>query len=164
MVSHKGFTLPDCGLFRTTRPLPGHEVEVPASLLVYFHNHSESGLPEVLPPARQRHNRWSFPGPGVEVRQLIWVTTLERLPPQGFYALRQELTFDGGSWPAFTLVQLGYTRQAGPVLFLAQERAQLAENDLFFAEHGVPITPGDLALLEPLTVYREGRPSHTDGP
>ncbi len=30
--------LPDCGLYRTTRPLPGHEDSIPAGILVNFHN------------------------------------------------------------------------------------------------------------------------------
>ena len=40
--------LPPCGLYRTTKPLPDHEKDVPADVLVYFHNHSDSGLPVVV--------------------------------------------------------------------------------------------------------------------
>ena len=49
--------LPSCGLYRTTKPLSGHEEQVPAGLLVYFHNHSDSGLPQVLSPDHNVHNR-----------------------------------------------------------------------------------------------------------
>ena len=28
--------LPECGLYRTTRPLPGHEEKIKAGMLVYF--------------------------------------------------------------------------------------------------------------------------------
>jgi hypothetical protein len=34
--------LPECGLYRTTKPLPDNEAAVPAGQLVYFHNHSDS--------------------------------------------------------------------------------------------------------------------------
>ena len=69
--------------------------------------------------------------------------------------LRKALDFDGGSWPKSTLVQLGYTRTADPILFIAQLRATLDENDLFFSDRGVGIAREQLALLEPTNVYVE---------
>ena len=42
--------LPNCGLYRTTKPLPDNEAAVPADALVYFHNHSDSGLPVIVAP------------------------------------------------------------------------------------------------------------------
>ena len=42
--------LPACGLYRTTKPLPDHEDEIGENTLVYFHNHSDSGLPVVVAP------------------------------------------------------------------------------------------------------------------
>jgi hypothetical protein len=77
------------------------------------------------------------------------------MPNQGFYSLRKELAFDGGSWPKGALVQLGYTRIGEPILFIAQQRGQMAENDLFFAESGVKVGNDKLAQLEPLTVFIE---------
>lgn len=154
MASAK-FSLPDCGIFRTTQALPGHEEEVPAGILVYFHNHSDSGLPQVVLPDHCAHNRWHFRGPGVVFRSLAWAASLQKIPAQGFYFLKEELVFDGGSWPMHTLIQLGYTRRAEPILFIAQERAVLQENDLFFSDRGVRVEPEALDILVPLVLHRE---------
>jgi hypothetical protein len=148
--------LPDCGLYRATKALPGHEERIPAGTLVYFHNHSESGpLPSVLAPDHNVHNRWHFHGPPVEFRGLSWAESLERVSPEGFYTLRKELSFEGGRWPKGSLVQLGYTRSADPILFIARVRSRLEENDLFFSDKGVGIKRDQLALLEPATIYEE---------
>jgi len=79
--------------------------------------------------------------------------------------LRKSLSFDGGEWPKAAIVQLGYTRNGDPILFIAQVRAQLAENDLFFSDRGVGITRDQLALLEPVQVFTEPVPEgvHTAG-
>lgn len=153
MVSPK--SLPPCGLFRTTKALAGGERDCPAGLLVYFHNHGEGGFPHVIPPDHNVHNRWHFHGPGLPVRARAWVDTLVRLPSQGFCMLRKDLDFDGGSWPKGSLVQLGYSRAAEPILFIAQQRASLAENDLFFSDMGVKVAPARLEDLAPLTVFVE---------
>src|SRR5690242_10698146 len=149
--------LPDCGLYRTTKALPGHEERIPAGSLVYFHNHGENNgpLPTVIPPDHNVHNRWHFHGPPIEFRGLSWAESLERVNPEGFYTLRKDLTFDGGKWPKGSLVQLGYTKNADPILFIARVRARLDENDLFFSDKGVGIKRAELAILEPLTVYEE---------
>ena len=164
MVKPKSL-LPDCGLFRTTKPLPGHEDEVPAGILVYFHNHSDSGLPVVVAPEHNVHNRWHFHGAGIPFRGLSWADSMVKLPTEGFYMLRRAHSFDGGEWPKGALVQLGYTRQGDPILFIAQARAQLEENDLFFSNSGVGITREQLAMLEPLHVFVEPAPAgvHTPG-
>jgi hypothetical protein len=156
--------LPDCGLYRTTRALPDHEDEVPSGLLVYFHNHSDSGLPVVIPPEHNIHNRWHFHGPGVTFRGLSWADSLVTVPAEGFYMLRKPLSFDGGDWPKAAIVQLGYTRNGDPILFIGQVRAQLAENDLFFSDRGVGITRDQLALLEPLQIFAEPVPEGTHTP
>src|SRR5271163_1771789 len=88
--------LPDCGLYRTTKPLPDHEAAVSSGLLVYFHNHSDSGLPVVIPPEHNILNRWHFHGAGIPFRGLSWADSLVKLPGEGFYMLRKALTFDGG--------------------------------------------------------------------
>ncbi len=147
--------LPPCGLYRTTRALPDHEDEVGVSQLIYFHNHSDSGLPVVVMPDHNILNRWHFHGAGIPFRSLAWADSLAHLPKEGFYVLRKLLEFDGGSWPKSTLVQLGYTRTADPILFIAQLRASLDENDLFFSDRGVPIKNAQLALLEEAHVYAE---------
>ncbi len=153
--------LPDCGLYRTTKALPGHEEKIPAGMLVYFHNHSDSGLPQVLAPDHNVHNRWHFHGPGILVRGLSWIDTLVRMPSEGFYTLRRELTFEGGRWAKGAIVQLGYTNKAEPILFIAQVRRKLQENDLFFSHRGVGIKREQLSILEPAHVYYEP-PSESD--
>jgi hypothetical protein len=149
--------LPDCGLYRTTLPLPGNEEAMPAGSLAYFHNHSTAGPPEVLAADHNVLNRWHFHGPGLPVRHLAWSRTLQRLPDQGFYLLREALAFDGGSWPAGSLVQLGYTRTADAILFIAQVRRKLEENVLWFSDRGVGLPRERLGILEPVSVYEEPR-------
>ena len=164
MVKPKSL-LPDCGLYRTTKPLPEHEGEVAAGILVYFHNHSDSGLPVVVVPEHNVHNRWHFHGAGIPFRGLSWADSLVKLPAEGFYSTRRALTFEGGEWPKGALVQLGYNRNADPILFIAQARAQLEENDLFFSDRGVQINREQLAMLEPLSVVVEPAQAgaHTPG-
>jgi len=154
MASPKNL-LPECGLYRTTKPLPEHEATIPAGVLVYFHNHSDSGLPVVIIPDHNIMNRWHFHGAGVPFRGLSWADTLVKLPSEGFYMLRKALDFDGGSWPKSTLVQLGYTKSGDPILFIAQQRGAMEENDLFFSERGVGIRQDQLAMLEALNVFVE---------
>jgi hypothetical protein len=164
MASPKSL-LPDCGLYRTTKALPDHESAVPAGTLVYFHNHSDSGLPVVITPDHNIHNRWHFHGTGTPFRGLSWADSLTRLPAEGFYVLRKSLSFDGGEWPKAALVQLGYTRTGDAILFIAQVRAQLQENDLFFSERGVSIERDQLALLEQVQIFAEPTPAggHSSG-
>lgn len=147
--------LPECGLYMTTRPLPGNEEKVPAGTIVSFHNHSDSGLPTVTTADHNIHNRWHFHGPPIAFRGLTWAETLQKLPAEGFYTLRKELSFDGGKWPKGTLVQLGYTQAGAPILFIARVRAHLEENDLHFSDRGVGIKREQLSILEPVTVYQE---------
>ena len=147
--------LPQCGLDRTTKPLPDHETEIPAGTLIYFHNHSDAGLPVAIAPEHNIMNRWHFHGSGIPFRGLAWADSLVRLPQEGFYTLRKGLEFDGGSWPKGTLVQLGYTRTGDPILFIAQLRGVMEENDLFFSDRGVGIAREQLALLELVNVYVE---------
>jgi hypothetical protein len=147
--------LPACGLYRTTKPLAGHEEQFPAGLLVYFHNHSESGLPQVLSPDHNVHNRWHFHGPGIEFRGLSWADSLVKMPLEGFYLLKRELTFEGGSWPKGALVQLGYTRNADPILFIGQVRTKLDENDLWFSDRGVGIPREQMSILDSIVVFQE---------
>lgn len=151
--------LPQCGLYRTTKPLADHETDVPAGVLVYFHNHTlgktGEGLPVVVVPEHNVHNRWHFHGSGIEFRSLAWADSLVHLPREGFYGLRKPLEFEGGTWPKGTLVQLGYTRAADPILFIAQQKANPQVNNLFFSERGVSVGIDQLGILEPLSVFEE---------
>ncbi len=150
--------LPGCGLYRTTKALPEHEEQVPAGTLIYFHNHSDSGLPVVMVPEHNVLNQWHFHGAGTPFRGLSWADTLVKLPEQGFYILRKQLDFEGGSWPKSTLVQLGYNRTGDPILFIAQQRAVRQGNDLWFSDRGVGITRERLSILEALSVFVEPVP------
>ncbi|HEY4116395.1 MAG TPA: hypothetical protein VGM56_01015 [Byssovorax sp.] len=153
--------LPDCGLYRTTKPLPGHEERIPAGALVYFHNHSDkSGVPSVLAGDHNVMNRWHFHGPPIEVRGFSWAESLEATPPEGFYTLRRALNFDGGTWPKATIVQLGYTLQAEPILFIARQRGRLDENDLFFSNEGIMLKRDQLNILEQAVVFIEQQEGH----
>jgi hypothetical protein len=148
----------DCGLYRATKALPGQEEKVPAGTLVYFHNHSSNGspLPSVIPPDHNVHNRWHFHAETAieNIRSPSWVESLEKVPEQAFYTLRRELSLEGAvTWPKGSIVQLGYTRTADPILFIAQQRATLTENDLFFSDKGVGIKRDQLTLLEPAPIY-----------
>ena len=156
--------LPSCGLYRTTKPLPEHEAEFPAGALVYFHNHSDSGLPVVVAPDHNIMNEWHFHGAGTPFRGLSWADSLVKMPDQGFYSLRKQLDFEGGSWPKGTLVQLGYTREGEALLFIAQKRAQRADNSLWFAEGGVRLAQERLSILEPLSIYAEPLPEGAHNP
>jgi hypothetical protein len=157
--------LPDCGIYRTTKPLPEHEELIPAGLLVYFHNHSDSGLPVVIAPDHNIMNQWHFHGSGTQFRGLTWADSLEKMLDQGFYSLRKELAFEGGNWPKGTLVQLGYTRTADPILFIAQLRSARADNNLWFSDRGVGLARERLSLLEPVGVFTEpvGEGGHDPG-
>ena len=152
-------------MYRTTKALPEHETEVPAGCMVYFHNHSDAGLPVVTVPDHNVMNRWHFHGAGIPFRGLSWADSLVKLPNEGFYMLRKALEFQGGSWPKGTLLQLGYTKVGDPILFIGQVRAQMDENDLFFSDRGVGITREQLSVLEPLNVFVEPPPegAHTAG-
>jgi hypothetical protein len=53
-------------------------------------------------------------------------------------------------------VQLGYTRKAEPILFIAQRRAPLTNNELWFSDRGVKIELDQVpTMLEPLAWYQE---------
>ena len=162
-MSSKQNTLPACGLYLSTRPMPGREDDFPAGVIVYLHNHSESGLPTVTKPDHNVLNRWHFHGPPVELRGLTWLSSLERLAEEGFYTLRKEISFDGGQWPRNTLVQLGYTRNGEPILFIARLPARLEQNELVFSDKGAKIKRADLRSLEPVSVYVEPGSAHADG-
>jgi hypothetical protein len=157
-------TLPSCGLYRTTKPLAGHEQQFPENLLVYFHNHSDSGLPQVLAPDHNVHNRWHFHGPGVDFRGLSWADSLVKMPVEGFYTLKRELAFEGGTWPKGALVQLGYTRNADPILFIGQVRTKLDENDLWFSDRGVGLPRDQLSILEGVVIFQEPTGEGDHGP
>lgn len=155
MVAVSTVVVPRCGLYRTTRPLPGSEA-IPAGVLVNLHTHDE--WPRVHLPMYNSFNRWEWDKTPHPVRERGWLESLRALPAEGYYVLRAKLEFADGSWPSLSLVQLGYDRAGNGLLFLAQRKFQRAENTLFFGERGVPVEPSKLEMLEPLVVYEEPDP------
>lgn len=137
--------LPACGLYRTTEPLPGKEQWVRENLLVYFHNHSQQGPPLILLPASNNQNRWSFHEKGYLIRDAHYIAALQPLKPEGLYVLSQPIYLSRDEFiPEQTLVQLGYTRSADPILFLAK----FAENTITFPASGLKCTMEIFDLLE----------------
>lgn len=147
------------GIYKTTKYLPGHEAEVAPEQLILIRTDGEFAPASVLLPVRNEHNQWHFRMPGIKIpsTSLNWRDTLMTLPREGFYRLNREFRFgDNGVWPQDSLVQLGYNQRADPILFIAQRRAPLVSNDLFFSDKGVKIELEDVAeLLSPLFCYQE---------
>lgn len=127
--------LPPCGLYRTGRPLQNHESDIPAGILVMFHNHSNRNIPFLQLPEENVRNVWSFQehGPGIE-NDDKFIQALQPLRDQGFYFLREPLQVTDGVLPAYTIIQLGYNPQAEPILFRGS-RSQYT-NALIFPEIG----------------------------
>jgi hypothetical protein len=100
--------------------MPGREEQVPAGVLVYFHNHSQQGRPVVLLPATNANNAWTYHDRGYLVPDDAWLGTLTALLPEGFYVTDSHVHAPGRSLPARSLVQLGYNRQGEPILFAAR--------------------------------------------
>ena len=165
MASTTRLKLPDCGLYRTSRALPNAEDTVPAGMLVNFHNHSEQNMPVLHLPMFNTFNRWQWSAEPTFIRQLSWIDSLQRIPTEGFYTLRKEVAFNDGKskWPKGSLVQLGYDKTARPILFIAQQRFNLQDNNLWFGDQGVSLAPDLLGALDPVVVYEEPDPNVSGG-
>ena len=161
--------LPDCGLYLTTQAPPGQRAEGA--------RRHDRLLPQPLRqrPAAGHHARPQHPQPLALPRPRDRVSRPElgelaarSSRPKVSYTLRRELKFDGGTWPKGAIVQLGYTGQGDPILFIARVRSRLDENDLFFSDKGLKLKREELNVLEPAPIYQEPddgssghAPSHT---
>lgn len=147
------------GIYKTTKYLPGHEAEIAPNLLVLIRTDGDFAPASVLLPVMNENNQWRFSMPGTKIppASLNWFETLEKIPHEGFYRLTEEFTFgDEGRWLKNAIVQLGYTKAAEPILFIAQRRTPLVSNDLWFSDKGVKITMEQAEkMLEPLAWYQE---------
>jgi hypothetical protein len=147
------------GIYRTTKYLPGHEAQVQPDMLVLVRTDGEFAPASVLLPVSNTNNQWRFQMPGIHIpaTSLNWGETLKKLPHEGFYRLKREFGFgDKGRWITNAIVQLGYTRKAEPILFIAQRRTPLTNNELWFSDKGVKIELEEVeALLEPLAWFQE---------
>lgn len=161
MVAVSNVAMPRCGLYRTTRPFAD---DVPAGILVNFHNHSDTNEPVLHLPVFSSFNRWQWDKKGRPVRERSYLETLHALPPEGYYMLREDVRFEDAKWPERSLVQLGYDRSGTPILFLAQRRFHLAENTLFFADRGVPWQRTEFEkALDAVVVFEEPDPNAAGG-
>jgi hypothetical protein len=147
------------GIYRTTKYLPGQEALVGPDQLILIRTDGEFAPASVLLPVSNTHNQWRFQMPGVKVppTSLNWGQTLVKLPHEGFYRLKREHTFgDSGKWIKNAIVQLGYTRKGEPILFIAQRRSPLANNELWFSDKGVRVEFDELdAMVEALAWFQE---------
>lgn len=150
------------GIYKTTKFLPGNEATVAPNMLILIRTDGEFAPASVLLPVQNIHNQWRFQMPGVKVPTVSygWGESLVKLPHEGFYRLTREFKFgDTGRWLPNAIVQLGYTRAGEPILFIAQRRAPLVANDLFFSDKGVKVEMSDISgpssMVEALTWYQE---------
>ncbi len=146
-------SLPPCGVYRTSRPLPGKEEWVRENLLVYFHNHSQQGPPLLLLPATNNNNRWQFHDKGYLIRDPGFAQTLEPLMEEGLYVLTEPIYLSRDEFiPEETLVQLGYNRAGDPILFLGK----FVENQVVFPSSGLKCTPEIFDMLKPVNFRLPG--------
>ncbi len=139
-----------CGLYRTGKALTSAPELVPEGTLVFFHNHSEQGVPVVLLPETNTDNVWSFGSDGHPVRDDAFLDALVPLLPEGFYVASEDFTLPRGrNIREQTLVQLGYNRLGIPIVFLPERQG----NSLAFPARGFRADGLDLdTLLWPVSI------------
>jgi hypothetical protein len=140
-------TLPPCGLYRTGLALGD---EVPAGCLVYFHNHGDPG-PGVYLPSGWSANRARWHEHGHTIPSPEWAATLEALPAEGLYRVREEFACCERRCRVYEpdlLVQLGYDGEAQPILFVPE----WTQAGLAIPETGTGIDADRLDRLAPLLV------------
>lgn len=142
--------LPPCGLYRTATAHPERQTQVPEGRLIYFHNHSNQDAPIVLLPAENKANRWTFSERGYLVRTESWCHTLVALKPEGIYRLTEPFQSGTTLVPAQQLVQLGYNREAEPIIFFPRYDAET--NALIFPTQGLKLSQAAYDLLEPVNL------------
>jgi len=141
--------LPPCGLYRTATALPDRAEQVPAGKLVYFHDHSnEPGVGIVLMPEENTGNRWKFMERGFLVRQASWARSLVPMKPEGFYTVAGAFQKGTTTVAQGQLVQLGYNRDAQPIVFFPNFDAE--RNGLVFPTKGMSIGPDVYDGLRPV--------------
>jgi hypothetical protein len=151
--------LPPCGLYRTRRALGS---DVPEGRLVYFHNHGDPG-PGLYLPGSWTANRAQWHSRGTLLPDASWAEHLEPLLPEGLYRVLAPFPCCAKRCRTFEpeqLVQLGYTAEAEPLLFLPEWTARGLE----LPTTGTRVEREVLERLAPLKVARnepapEGHPS-----
>lgn len=136
------------GLYRTTLPMPGHEDEIPAGVLVFVGQRQGGRERFVVRPQSNRRNRWFWGEPTLPLAASSWMWTLRRLRPEGFYTLPEAMELDGGGrWLKNAIVQLGYNGSGQGILFIAERHRDEPRNVLEFSERGRVIDDGLLDRL-----------------
>lgn len=138
---------PRCGLYRTTQAL----ADVPAGRLVFFHDHGDPG-PGVYLPKSWSLNRAEWHPKGHVVAE-AWSATLEALPTEGLYMVREAFHCCEKRcvhFHASQLVQLGYDAEATPILFVPEWTSR----GLGFPERGTRLDRERLSKLTLLEVAR----------
>jgi hypothetical protein len=147
------------GIYKTTKYLPGQEAQVGPDLMVLIRTDGEFAPASVLLPNNNTNNQWFFSMPGIKVPSTSfgWASTLKKLPHEGFYRLKREMTFgDDAKWLVNGIVQLGYNRQGDPILFIATRRNPLTSNSLWFSDKGVKVELDEIHdICEPLAWAQE---------
>ncbi len=153
------------GIYRTTKYLPGFEAQVGPDRLILIRTDGDFAPASVMLPVTNTNNQWRFQMPGVKIpaNSLNWGETLVKLAHEGFYRLKREFKFgESGRWIQNAIVQLGYTSKGEPILFIAQRRTPVTNNELWFSDKGVKIESEELdQLIEPLAWFQE--PEKRDG-
>jgi hypothetical protein len=141
-------TLPEPGLYRTTKPYPGYEEQIPANVLVYVGVNPDTNVTFVVRPGVNRINRWFWGEPTIPLRSASWGQSLQNLPPEGFYTLPEDLAMTSSRWLKNAVVQLGYNGEARGILFVAEQHANEQRNVLIFSDKGVMIEDSLLFRLQ----------------
>ena len=139
--------LPEPGLYRTSKPYPGREEEIPADCLVYVGQNPNTGVTFVVRPGANRRNRWFWGEPTIPLRSTVWAETLFSLPAQGFYILPQTIETGEGRWLKGAIVQLGYNREGQGIIFVAEDREGEERNVLTFSDRGIMVDDNMLKRL-----------------
>jgi hypothetical protein len=151
--------MPDPGLYRTTKAYPGHEETIPEDVLVYIGVKEGGGLPFVVRPGRNTNNRWFWGEPTIPLRAMGWTASLVKLPPEGFYTLPKEISFEGGGrWLKNAVVQLGYNGEGRGIIFVGEQHQDEERNILIFSDRGRLIDDDLLNKLQwaPILPVEEG--------
>ena len=144
---------PPCGIYRTQKPLEG----IAPGRLVYFHNHGDPG-PGIYLPERWVNNRAIWQERGTTAPNEAWIASLEPLPAEGLYKVREEFfccvkrcrRYEIGA-----LVQLGYDGEANGLLFVPE----WSEAGLRFPADGLKFETINAPRLEPLKVPEAPAPA-----
>lgn len=134
------FDLPEQGLYRTRRPMPGNETMFPSPVLVFIGDSKTPGAKFIVRPSNNRRNRWFWAEPALALKptDAHWARSLLRLPVEGFYTLPETIHLDGGGkWLKNAIVELGYNERGQGIVFLAEWDENGEENVLTFSDHGV---------------------------